>query len=93
MGSDGQLRMVEVADVGEENILVHDAHRVDPSLAFALARLAHDTHSPTPIGIFRQVKRPEYSSAVAQQVVAASERFGPGDLAALLRSNGTWSVA
>src|SRR5215217_5891905 len=43
MGRDGQLRIVEVADVGEEALLVHDQHRQDPSLAFALARLAHDT--------------------------------------------------
>ena len=30
MGSDGQLRIVEVADVGVEAMLVHDAHRDDP---------------------------------------------------------------
>src|SRR4029453_18770264 len=53
MGSDGQLRVVDVAEVGEENILVHDAHREDPSLAFALARLSRDDHSPTPVGVFR----------------------------------------
>jgi 2-oxoglutarate ferredoxin oxidoreductase subunit beta len=53
MGSDGQLRIVEVADVGEDAILVHDARRDDPSPATALARLSTDDHSPTPIGIFR----------------------------------------
>ena len=57
MGADGQLRIVEVADVGVDALLVHDAHRDDPSLAFALARLAHDTHSPTPFGVFRDVDR------------------------------------
>jgi 2-oxoglutarate ferredoxin oxidoreductase subunit beta len=92
MGTDGQLRIVDVAEVGEEHILVHDAHRVDPSLAFALARLSHDDHSPTPVGIFRQVERPEYSGSVANQLLAAVERKGPGDLAGLLRSNGTWTV-
>jgi len=92
MGSDGQLRMVEVDDVGEDALLVHDIHRSDPSLAFALARLSHDDHSPTPIGIFRQVERPEYSGAMSRQVIQASEKKGPGDLAALLRSNGTWTV-
>ena len=93
MGSDGQLRIVEVADVGEDAILVHDAHRDDPSLAFALARLAHDDHSPTPFGVFRAVERPEYASSVAAQLVQAAEKKGPGDLDALLRSNGTWFVA
>ena len=90
MGSDGQLRLVEVADVGEDAMLVHDADRADPSLAFALARLNSDDHSPTPFGIFRRVERPEYASAVGAQLAAASERKGPGNLADLLRSNGTW---
>ncbi len=92
MGIDGQLRLVERGDVAENEILVHDAHRVDSSLAFALARLNTDDHSPTPFGIFRDVDRHEYAQAVAAQVVEASERRGSGDLAALLRSNGTWTV-
>jgi 2-oxoglutarate ferredoxin oxidoreductase subunit beta len=89
---DGQLRIVQVADVGEDAILVHDAHRPDPSLAFALARLSHDDHSPTPIGVFRAVERQEYSAALSDQVLAAAQKKGPGDLGALLRSGGTWMV-
>jgi 2-oxoglutarate ferredoxin oxidoreductase subunit beta len=92
MRTDGQLEIVQVNDVGESALLVHDIHRNDPSLAFALARLSNDDHSPTPFGIFRDVDRPEYSSAVAAQVMQASEKKGPGDLAGLLRSNGTWMV-
>ncbi len=76
MGSDGQLRLVELADVSPDDVLVHDAHRADPSLAFALARLNTDDFSPTPFGVFRDVQRPEYSSAVAEQVMAASEQEG-----------------
>lgn len=93
MGADGQLRIVEVADVGEDALLVHDQHRHDPSLAFALARLSHDDHSPTPFGVFRDVQRPDYGTTLGQQVISASERKGPGDLATLLRSNGTWTVS
>ncbi|MBA3606571.1 MAG: 2-oxoacid:ferredoxin oxidoreductase subunit beta, partial [Acidimicrobiia bacterium] len=92
MGADGQLRLVEVADFGEDALLVHDAERADPSLAFALARLSTDDHSPTPFGVFRRVSRPEYASAIGAQLAQAAERKGPGDLAALLRSNGTWHV-
>ena len=80
MGTDGQLRLVEVADVGEDAILVHDAERADPSLAFALARLSTDDHSPTPFGVFRDVERQEYASAISNQLAQASERKGPGDL-------------
>ena len=61
MGTDGQLRLVDVADVGEDAILVHDAHRADPSLAFALSRLNTDDHSPTPFGVFRDIERQEYA--------------------------------
>jgi 2-oxoglutarate ferredoxin oxidoreductase subunit beta len=92
MGNDGQLRLVELADVAAADVLVHDAHRTDPSLAFALARLNTDDVSPTPFGIFRSIDRPEYSAAVADQVLAASEAKGPGSLEDLLRSNGTWHV-
>jgi 2-oxoglutarate ferredoxin oxidoreductase subunit beta len=92
MGSDGFLRIVEVADVGIENIVVHDQHHPFPSLAFALVRLNTDDHSPTPFGIFRDIDRQEYASAVGNQLTEAAERKGPGDLSALLRSNGTWFV-
>ena len=93
MGSDGLLRIFEVADVGEDAILVHDAHRDDPGLAFALARLSHDDHSATPFGVFRSVERTDYGMAVGRQLAEASSKKGPGDLATLLRSNGTWSVS
>jgi 2-oxoglutarate/2-oxoacid ferredoxin oxidoreductase subunit beta len=92
MGTDGQLRVVAVADVGEDALLVHDAQRADPSLAFALAGLSGSDVSPTPFGIFRDVERVDYGAAVSRQVAEASERKGPGDLATLLRSNGSWTV-
>ena len=92
MGSDGFLRIVEVADVGLDAILTHDRHHRFPSLAFALARLNTDDRSPTTFGVFRDVDRPEYASGVASQLAAASESKGPGDLSALLRSLGTWVV-
>ena len=89
---DGRLVVVEVADVGEEHLVVHDEHRADPGLAFLLSRLAPDTHSPTPVGVFRDVEGPEYAAEVAGQIDEATARLGPGDLAALLRSGGTWKI-
>ena len=92
MADDGHLRLVDVDDVGIDRILIHDIHHQYPSLAFALARLNSDDHSPTPFGVFRQVDRTEFAGAVGAQLAAASESKGPGDLQALLRSNGTWHV-
>jgi 2-oxoglutarate ferredoxin oxidoreductase subunit beta len=91
-GSDGFLHIVDVADVGIDRILVHDEKNDRPSLAFALARLNTDDKSPTPFGVFRNVQRSEYAQAVNDQVIEANERNGPGDLEALLASNGTWVV-
>jgi 2-oxoglutarate ferredoxin oxidoreductase subunit beta len=89
---DGSLAVVDVAEVGEDRLLVHDEHRADPGLAFALSRLARGPFEPTPIGVFRDVDRPEYGEAMTSQIVAAQERRGAGDLAALLASGGTWTV-
>jgi len=91
-GTDGFLHIVEVADVGLDRILIHDEKNEHSSLAYALARLSSDDHSPTPFGVFRNVERAEYSKLVSDQIVEASERKGPGDLEDLLASNGTWTV-
>ena len=90
--SDGSLEIVEVAVEGEGNILVHDAHRAEPSLAFALAHLSERPTGPTPIGIFREVGRPVYGEAMAAQLDQAKEKLGEGDLAKLLHSGDTWTV-
>jgi 2-oxoglutarate/2-oxoacid ferredoxin oxidoreductase subunit beta len=88
----GRAKIVNVADVGEEAILVHDEQREEPGLAFMLSRLARGPYEPTPIGVFRAVQRPDYGSLVQGQLVDAQERRGPGDLAELLASGATWQV-
>jgi 2-oxoglutarate ferredoxin oxidoreductase subunit beta len=88
----GRAKIVEVAAVGEEALLVHDEAREDPGLAFMLSRLARGPYEPTPIGVFRAVSRPEYSDQVNAQLLDAQSRQGPGDLAGLLRAGTTWTV-
>jgi 2-oxoglutarate ferredoxin oxidoreductase subunit beta len=89
---DGTLRIADTADVPEELIYVHDAHREDPSTAFALAHLSRGPTEPTAIGIFRDVARPVYGELMDRQVEAATEKLGPGDLEKLLHSGDTWVV-
>ena len=89
----GECEIVEVADVGEGRLLVHDEHRPDPVLAFALSRLAARPGAPTPVGVFRDVTRAAYEVEVELQIAAATERRGPGDLAALLNAGATWDVS
>ncbi len=87
----GPAAIVDVADVGEDRLLVHDEQREAGGLAFMLSRLARGPYEPTPIGVFRAVERPT-TALVQQQLVAAQERQGPGDLTKLLASGGTWEV-
>jgi 2-oxoglutarate ferredoxin oxidoreductase subunit beta len=88
----GECEIVTVADVGEDHLLVHDEHRPDPTLAFALSRLADRPTMPTPMGVFRDVDRPTYEGEVQRQLVGAADRQGPGDLASLISSGATWEV-
>ena len=88
----GALRIANVAEVGEDALLVHDAHDPNPSNAFALAHLAPRPSGPTPIGVFRAVERPVYGETVAAELEAAREGLGAQELNELLRSGDTWTV-
>jgi len=88
----GEPSVCLIADVGEDKLLVHDEHRADPTLAFALSRLADAPNVPTPVGVFRDVERPVYEVEVQRQLAAASQRSGPGDLEALLATGSTWTI-
>ncbi|MDQ3939906.1 MAG: 2-oxoacid:ferredoxin oxidoreductase subunit beta [Actinomycetota bacterium] len=92
MTPDGRCEIVTVADVGEDKLLVHDEHRDDPGLAFALSRLADGPTGPTPLGVFRDIQRPAYGDGMEDQLRRAADQQGPGDLDRLLGSGDTWSV-
>jgi 2-oxoglutarate/2-oxoacid ferredoxin oxidoreductase subunit beta len=90
----GDLEIVTVTPDNENRILVHDAHADSPTTAFALSRLADpDNLHHTPIGVLRSVERPVYDTRMAEQLDAAVEQNGKGDLAALLTGNDIWTVA
>jgi len=77
----------------EDTLITHDAHRADPSYAFALSRLDTSDFRHTPVGVFRQVEQASYDQLMAEQIDAARSRGGPGDLAALLAGHDTWEVS
>jgi 2-oxoglutarate ferredoxin oxidoreductase subunit beta len=97
LDTDGRLRVVEVADVGADRILVHDEAN-DRGLGFMLSRISRGPQDPTPVGVFRAVdvrehpEHPEYGAAVTAQIAAAQERNGPGNLRDLLHSGAIWTV-
>ena len=87
-GPDGGLAIVDVAEVGEESLIVHDPRRPDPGLAFSLARLAENPTVPTPIGIFRDVQRPVFRRSGRVRAMPATEV----ELADLLIGTDSWTV-
>ncbi|HWF23717.1 MAG TPA: 2-oxoacid:ferredoxin oxidoreductase subunit beta [Acidimicrobiales bacterium] len=90
---DGSLEVVSVADVGEAALLVHDEHQDSPGLAFQLSRLSRGPYEPTPIGVFRDVDRPDYGTSMNDQVDQIVAKRGTGDLNDLLRSGSSWTVS
>jgi 2-oxoglutarate ferredoxin oxidoreductase subunit beta len=77
--------------VSEDDLLFHDEQTADPSLAFLLSRMTHPEF-PEPMGVFRCVERPTYEVALNEQVEAAVQSRGEGDLEALFNSGDTWVV-
>jgi 2-oxoglutarate ferredoxin oxidoreductase subunit beta len=92
----GAFSVVDVADVGTDALVVHDAHAEDPSYAFALSRLSGQDLRYTPIGVFRAIDRPTYDEQMTTQVETAQgarDADSSGELTTLLRGNDTWIVA
>jgi 2-oxoglutarate/2-oxoacid ferredoxin oxidoreductase subunit beta len=80
---------------GAENALVHDATVDDPAYAFALSRLSGSDLSTTPIGVFRNVRRPSYDEIIQKQLVEAkAQATGSPDemLSGLLSAADTWTI-
>ena len=84
----GSLEIVDVAQVGEEALVVHDPHASDGGLAYALARLAEDPSGPTPIGIFRDVERPVFRRAAPDSEPPSEDQLGR-----LLFTEDAWTIA
>ena len=82
--------VVAVADIGEENLLVHDERAAEPTLAYLLSRMGPPDF-PTPVGVFRAIDKPVYSRLLMGQIEQAQARTEP-DLDALYRQGETWDV-
>ena len=91
LGIDG-AKIVRVEDVGLDAIQVHDPTRPNPGIAFALSRLSHGPNGPTPIGIFRNVKRDTYGDLLRAQIEQAKERNKATSIADLVEQHGTWTI-
>jgi 2-oxoglutarate ferredoxin oxidoreductase subunit beta len=76
--------------ISESDLIVHDES--DTALAFLLS-LMTPPQFPTPIGVLRCVERQPYEEILHEQIRAAKQRQGAGDLHALLSRGDTWTVS
>ena len=87
----GGLRLVEVKDVGEDALVVHDEtlRQSEPGVRVVVP-CGTGPHQRTPIGVFGS-SVPDYGSLVDRQLLEVYTRQGIGDLSSLLRSGATWN--
>ena len=89
-----ELEVVTVGEggVAEKDVLVHDVKREDPTIAFMMANLSLKPGFPTPIGVFRDVKRPTAEELTWDMIDAARSKKGDVDVSKLLAGSDTWSI-
>ena len=75
-------------EIDQSELLVHDETK--PGMGHILSRLG--AHFPTPIGIFRAVKRMTFDQGTHVQMDNANKKHGPGNLEAMLNRGDTWVV-
>jgi len=77
--------------VAEDDLLIHDETRQDPTIASIMARMQYPEY-PVPLGVLQAVERPTYDALMEEQIQDTISRQGEGDLAALLSEGDTWVV-
>ncbi len=75
-------------EIDQSELLVHDETKL--GMGHILSRLG--AHFPTPIGIFRAVKRMTFDQGTHVQMDNAKKKLGPGNLEAMLNRGDTWVV-
>ena len=78
-------------DASADDLLVHDEH--DRNLAAILANFTEDDSLPTPLGVIYSEEQPKYEALMTEQIDAAKEKLGDGDLQQLIAGTDTWEVA
>ena len=91
-----ELEVVELGEhYSESDLLVHDKTNPNPGMAQMIAAMGvSDETIPLPVGIFRQVERASYETALDDQIRAAKAKNGgeKPSLASLFAKGDTWTV-
>jgi 2-oxoglutarate/2-oxoacid ferredoxin oxidoreductase subunit beta len=89
-----ELEVVTLGEGGitEKDVLVHDAKREDPTLAFMLANLNTKPGFPTPIGVLRDVRKASADEITWQLIQGAKAKKGESSMQKLLAGADTWEI-
>ncbi len=87
--------VVDMESVSENDLWIHDEN--DRVKASILARFYSDPslegNLPRPFGVMYTEKRACYEDLMINQINQAKEKFGEGDLDALLKGKSTWTIS
>ncbi len=96
------IKPVTIGENGitEQDLLVHDAHKVDPAFHLKLAMMGYspygyagaDDNLPIALGVIRDVESPTYDQAVGEQIEDVKGKKKQRTLRDLLLSGDTWEV-
>ena len=84
------MEVVDLADVSEEELAVHDAHTADPAYTSFICEMTHPEF-PVPLGIIKQQSRDTYEDMMIAQIDQAREQRG-NDFAALVKGDDFWEI-
>ena len=89
----GKLKVVVIGKKGikEEDILIHDAEEVDPTLHMALINM-HLPDMPVAFGVIRSVPALVYDTEMMAQIDAIQDTRKITNVDELLKSGNTWEV-
>ena len=83
--------VVNLAEVDEAELLVHDEFSPEPSLAYLLSRM-RQPNFPEPVGVFRAIEKPTYAEGMLDQIQQSVDTRGQGNLETLYHATDTWIV-
>lgn len=89
----GKLKVAKIGEGGitEEDILVHDAHEVDPTLHLAIINMQLPD-MPVAFGVIRSVAAPVYDVEMETQIKLVQEKRKVSCVDDLLQSGNIWEV-
>ncbi len=88
-----KLKVVTIGENGfkESDILVHDAHELDPTLHLALVNMK-SPNFPVAFGVIRCVEAPTYDERMEHQITEVQKKSSNKCIDDLLNSGNTWVV-